>query len=225
VAKLKEELERERKQRKVAQESLAVAQQQARLSQAAVAAPQESSSVLSETAFAEESKMLLDAIRRAMNGGSAPAGPDGVSEVQKLVTDVVNLLKKRHGGAPAQLHSLVRLFNPSLQMRFLEWALTQKDGFYVDSSGLWNSLFVREVGLSPEQLSGIMAIRGAMQQQRAASQEVQNVCAQLQSAVQAQSALAASNLDRFVAMFTPEQLAKFLAWVDTYGSVCVQINV
>jgi len=218
VAQLKDELDKERKARKVAENCLAIAQQQARMTATpAPAQPEADQSIAAENALVEESKTLHDQLRRQLSADS--------KEVPRIVSEVLNVVKRRQTQTAQQIRGLSRHMTPSLQLRFIEWALAQKDAFYADNSGLWNSLFVREVGLSQEQLATVMNFRVAMQQQRAVAQEMQTAFAKFSAAFEQHNNLANESLAKFVSVFTPEQLGKFFNWVDTYGQVCVQINI
>jgi len=230
VAQLKEELERERKQRKIAADNLVAVQSQLRVNQA-LAAEQDLSTALSDTALMEENKQLHESLRKVM--GAAPTAANATAgaqqmyqaEVQRLVTDLVQVVNRKQSNTVQQVRPLQKQLTATLQLRFIEWALSQKEAFYADQSGLWNSLFVREVGLSQDQLSSIILLRQAIQQQKQIAAEMQSSFVKFNAAVAAYAQHSSANVDKFVSMFTPEQLAKFFAWVETYGSVCVQINI
>ena len=244
VAELKEELERECKLRKAAQDSLIVAQQHARLAQASAPVVPEvmdlshaqaqaqprpqiqlaNNAAGGEVALAEEVKLLHEAIRCSLSALSV-SGVSTFHEQVRLVSELVNTLKKHQGNALAQTKHLQKSLTAPLPLRFLEWALSQKDHFYEDNSGLWNSLFVREVGLVPEQLSALMSLRPAVQMQRSSALDVQTAFAKLTTSLHAHASQGVGSVDKFVSLLTPEQLCKFFTWVDTYGSVCIQINI
>lgn len=231
VSKLVEDLERERKQRKLAQEQLAVAQHQIRVSQQQ-AAENELAASMSDAALAEEWKRLSEDLRRLTAAAAAtaataaaPATGTAAPELSKVIGDLANLMKKKNSAAVHQMKNAHKYMTPALPLRFLEWVMNQKDTFYEDCSGLWNTLFAQEVGLSDEQVRAVLALRPAMQAQRAAGQEVQQLYTKLCAALQAHLAQSSQSLERLTAVLSPDQLARFLAWVDSYGSVCVQINV
>jgi hypothetical protein len=75
-------------------------------------------------------------------------------------------VRSKGDAAVTQMDSLERLLEQPLPIRFLEWAMTQADKFYMDPSGLWNTLFRREVRLSNEQMAALLAMRSEVLAQR-----------------------------------------------------------
>jgi len=230
VNNLKADLERERKARKAAQEQLAAASQSfgRQLAQqpqvvACPPIPEAPSAVPTETALLDEWKKLSEHLRKTLV--EAATSPQALQDAARLLTEMASNVKRRSAVPSTQVASMQSQMTQPLPLRFLEWVMNQKEHFYQDQSGLWQSLFHREMGLSPDQVASVLSLRAAVQTQRASAMEIQASYTSLASNLQAYGVQSGCNLDKFVSLLTPEQLCKFFSWVDNYGSVVVQINV
>jgi len=240
VERLKDELERATKRFKSSEEKLIDAQQQVAAANAVAAARPVVTSESQSTCAAldEQSKQLHQAIRHVlMHQASQRSGMNSRSDADvkmqqasssmlpALVADLIGVMKKKSALIGSQVGQVKDQMELPLALRFLEWAMNQTDRFFADPSGLWSSLCHREIGLTPEQLERMMNLRQEMQTQRSSSADVQMAYNQFQSCLQAHLDQGESNLGRVLDILSPEQLAKFFAWVDQYGPICVKINL
>lgn len=270
-AKLRAELERERQQRKLAQEQMLKVQQEA--SAARTVAPVErdtnnnsnnannnstannnttnnnttnnnnsnnsnvnsnnnsnvTNSPLPEQVIDEEIKFLTGLVRRLVQSPNAAASsstsPDAVPELEQVLKNLLNVLKKRTHIALNQVESVQKYLAPALPLRFLEWVMSQTDKFYEDNSGLWSSLVNHELNLSTEQLSRLAQLRPVMHAQKISSAELKSDVNKLQDMLVKHVKQSTENWEAIMSVFQPEQLGKLLNWIDSYGKVCVQINL
>ena len=167
-----------------------------------------------------EMSSVLSSIRTALHD------PLSQEETHKRNVDrLVSLMKKKSEVTVSHLTTLQPHLMPSLPLQFLEWAMNQNEKFYQDQNGLWATLMHREIGLSPEQIESVMELRRNMKVQRASAESVDTAYRAFSDALSLHLNQASSNMEELVRVFTPEQLAKFFMWVNTYGSVCVKINL
>lgn len=196
------------------------------------------------------------AIAEDPNPLAAAAGPSAAAtdaktagaieaQITVLVDGLVACLDRKARVTDTHLLSLDKFMTPALPTRFLEWLMTRDEKFYVDPAGLWASLFVTELAVSPDQLRALLALRDEVAQQRALESETRNIasaaiiatgqCAMASTALQ-QSFLvlaqlnrlhlqhAALRMSRLRAVLTPLQTAKFLDWVARFGQVCIKVT-
>jgi len=116
---------------------------------------------------------------------------------------------------------LLNALSPSLSLRFLGWVLGQTEKFYQDPDGLWVQIFAREVGLSTQQMTGMVALRS----QKLKTGIMQDVRARLAGYLAERDRCGEDTLGKLESILTPKQMRKLHAWIENFGSVCIKINI
>jgi len=115
---------------------------------------------------------------------------------------------------------------PCLAVQFVQWVLSRNDKFYMDPGSLWFSLFVQEVGASPDQLDQLLLLRKAFLEQPPTTLPGGAESVPLAFDVLRRSLDDATRLfGSFLQVFNSPQLLAFLQWVERFGAVCIKINV
>ena len=98
-------------------------------------------------------------------------------------------------------------------MKFALWCLSQDDKFFA-SSPIWNDVLGEQVGLSREQLDQLKEFRGMMIEAKQSLQNVQGRLQKLREGVLSHMNSRHQHLDELRHLLTPEQVARFMLWVD-----------
>lgn len=193
-------------------------------------------------------------VAAAVNGKGQSETPADTArrtnELNHLIDDLLNIYAHKTRTAEACLSALDKVLVPCLPLRFIEWILTQQDKFYTDTNGLWHKLFKVELNLSDEQFTELSVLRSQVAAQRSAendlrmsaftwvlsadkqsaaslpaTQSLQHVHSQMTSLTRLHLQHAQHSLTALRNIMSPQQLARFLDWVERFGSVCITINV
>jgi len=125
-----------------------------------------------------------------------------------------------------QLNQVQTCIVPCLALRFVQWVLSRNDKFYTDPASLWFSLFIQEVGSSPTQLEHLLALRKAYSEMSPITLHSGGIMMdQAFDALRRSLDESARLFGNFLQIFNPPQLLVFLQWVESFGAVCIKINV
>lgn len=221
VSELRTGIEREKKLRKIAQDECKTMREKAAKAQFAAM-------VDNDLAKAENTHQMMEVESQQLNASlkqELKSESPNLENLKQYSLGLKSLTQKMVMANTDHLNTIRQRIAPPMPLAFVEWVLNQRDPFYEDKSGLWNSLFHSEVGLSTEQMQQVFALRNRIRAQKSLSTEVQQAFERLQQALKGHVSQASTNMEELLGIFTPEQLAKFYSWVDTYGKVCVKINV
>jgi len=143
-------------------------------------------------------------------------------DANKMVDHIMRSFRTSKPDAQKFLEAFASRISPSLPVRFLDWILAKQDSFYDDKSGLWNSLFVQELKLDAKQLDKMKKMRYAPGSRAPFNKD--ELISKLGAHIQQQYDLQGRMLDSLDTVLKPEQLAKFLLWVQKFGEVCIKIR-
>lgn len=162
----------------------------------------------------------------AMEGtAAAAAAAGGEGELQQTVLDLLACYARRDARGAEQVQRLRAQLATPLPLHFLAWAAAQGERFLADPAGLWSCLCLREVGLSPAQLARLQtSLLPAVARHAAAAERMASAVGELAAATAESQAGAQRVMAELAAGMAPEQLARFLAWINTYGQVVVRIR-
>eukprot|EP01006_Ploeotia_vitrea_P047936 TRINITY_DN67179_c10_g8_i2.p1 TRINITY_DN67179_c10_g8~~TRINITY_DN67179_c10_g8_i2.p1 ORF type:complete len:469 (+),score=277.76 TRINITY_DN67179_c10_g8_i2:1406-2812(+) len=207
VADLKAQLEAERNERQVERDLHAQQLQQLRM-----AASVEGVASVTTTATATATAASLNKTFDDMADGTAS------------IADVMAAVRQQVRTPTQHVEALSATVRPALPVRFMQWMMTHSDQFYADPSSLWHSLFVKEMGMSAQQVQRLLALRTPLAMQFGHDESlVQQVNALKPRVVEAARKHAAL-VDQLEAVMSPEQLAKLMTWVHQFGGVCCNIH-
>lgn len=144
------------------------------------------------------------------------------AKVSGLIDALLNILTKRACSAKAHLMSLGSSLDPIMPLRFLSWAMNREESFYQDPNGLWNSLFVKELGLSEDQMREMHQFRKSVLEYRQSILNKGGAFLNLQCLVEAHLMRINENLQRLRRLLNPTQMAKFIVWVQQ-NELCVKM--
>jgi len=142
-------------------------------------------------------------------------------DVKAQVEYMLRSFQSNKVDAEKYLEAFSNQISPSLPVRFLEWILNKKAEFYEDKSGLWNSLFSEETGLSKDQMKEMKKLRDSCSYNPFKKDEVMK---KLGIHLKEQCEHQEKMLQKLSKILRPEQLAKFLLWVRKHGEVCIKIR-
>jgi hypothetical protein len=158
----------------------------------------------------------------------------GISGVSEYSISDINLLSERelsevlsrlqastneNLGEVFKLAGLIRSsLVPTLQEKFLLWALDQSDGFY-EGGGLWNNLVRSELGIT-EDIAMLLMSKGREMSGKIKYNldEVFYELIEFQSAVGEYQKQMDMLIEGITSVMTPRQLAKFIVWVNNNQS-------
>lgn len=166
-------------------------------------------------------KAVIDAHKTSSNGLS------NIEETKMahLIDDVVNVVKRREISARMHLSALDETLEPCMALRFMQWAMCQSDKFFTDNNGLWSTLMQHELKVTPEQMSEILGLRPTLKQQQQTWTEVENTHRLFNTLLRQHLSNTSAHMIRLRSILTIEQMARYIAWVEQYGPICVKINV
>lgn len=144
-----------------------------------------------------------------------------------LVSNFFSLFCKQKAAAVLQIESIQAVASPCLPSRFLQWVFSQSDKFYQDPAGLYTSLFSQELGATPQQLEQLTTLRYFYTStlSTAASSTGRSPVDSLAAVLRAQIEQGMVTMERFMQIFSAQQLVLFFKWVERFGPICIKINV
>eukprot|EP00475_Leptophrys_vorax_P028668 TRINITY_DN41639_c0_g2_i1.p1 TRINITY_DN41639_c0_g2~~TRINITY_DN41639_c0_g2_i1.p1 ORF type:complete len:266 (-),score=70.55 TRINITY_DN41639_c0_g2_i1:38-835(-) len=181
-----------------------------------------------------EMKIEANSKSSSSSSSSSPSSGGIISGVQDYSISDINLLSDRELSAVLSrlqastnenfeeafklTQSVRSSLIPSLQEKFLLWALDQNDAFY-ETGGLWNNLVRKELGISEDVALMLIAKgRGNSASIKSNLQSVFNELAELQGAIGEFQKYMEELITGMTSVMTPRQLAKFIVWVNNNQS-------
>lgn len=223
VSRLQEELAEERKMARIAEEKLTQLQgdsfKVSGKTAASDSAAGDNIAAAGTQPLDEQVKQVSTSLRAMVQKGQANS-----ADAKEAVCQLYNVFKLQSLNSASNLARVKKDLELSLPLRFLEWAMNQPEKFFQDTNGLWRTLWLTDIGLTPSQFEQLVSLRNAFQSQKSAQAEIEKSYAALCQLVESQLVNSSRSLDSICSLLTPEQLAKFLAWVETFGSICIRIS-
>jgi hypothetical protein len=146
--------------------------------------------------MAEKRLELLEAVKPVALPAS-PAEPVALNK-QDVLARLLHSMDRRTAAAVQQVAALPAALRPDPAIQLLEAELP-------------TGLLAAKLNLAPEQLAAVQPLNETLRQQAAARVVVEAAVQQLSAAVRNHVVLATTNMDKFIAALTKEQLVYFLS--------------
>lgn len=145
----------------------------------------------------------------------------GQRELTFAIQKFVENSRARQASVDIYLEKATDALAPGLQVKFVLWGLDQNEDFYTQP-GLWQSLMLKEVGVTEEQMIRIKAHREAIHQERQMLAHCEKSLRELRNNVQVHTTSLNRKMDALQSILSPWQLAKFYVWVEK-NEWCMQM--
>uniref|UniRef100_A0A7S0DP25 BZIP domain-containing protein n=1 Tax=Amorphochlora amoebiformis TaxID=1561963 RepID=A0A7S0DP25_9EUKA len=161
-----------------------------------------------------QEREMYQKLREAVDSGESKV-------VSGQLEHIFKSFKDGRPNAEKYLENFATRISPSLPVRFLRWILSKQDSFYEDKNGLWKALFSDEAELTAEQIKEMKKLRAECASCPMGKAEIME---QIRTYMQNQLEYQDKILGKLGKIMQPEQMGKFLLWIEKHGEVCIKIR-
>lgn len=140
------------------------------------------------------------------------------------VQDFVDAHKSKNGANEIQIAPFEIGLGSDVTYNFLRWVLNQKNNFYNDPTGLWRSLFEKNLQCTPQQLSQLEELRHALRPKLQQWNDLEASLSEVLPLFRNYLHEAPATLHSFMHLLSTAQLGSLFQWIDQFGDVCIKIK-